>query len=178
MTVADVRSSPYSRHTPHFNRELLGQILREHGMDYVYMGSELGARPGDPQCYQDGRVDFRCLRNTVPFTQGLKRLREICRERRVAILCAEKDPLDCHRMILVCRALWAEGFQIFHILADGRAEPHEHAERRLVQSLGLERTLFEPNLTEGDLIERAYDIQAGRIAYGHEVPQGGPRGGK
>lgn len=178
MAVADVRSSPYSRYTPHFNRESLARMLRENGMDYVYMGSELGARPGDAQCNREGRVDFRRLRDTVPFTQGLKRLGDLCRQRRVAVLCAEKDPLDCHRMILVCRALRTEGFEIFHILSDGRAEPHEDAERRLVHSLGLERTLFEPDLTTRDLIERAYDIQAGRIAYGDEVPQGGPRGGR
>ena len=178
MTVADVRSSPYSRYTPHFNRELVGRMLRENGIDYVYMGSALGARPEDAQCNREGRVDFRRLRDTVPFTQGVKRRGDLCRERRVAVLCAEKDPLDCHRMILVCRALRTEGLEIFHILSDGRAEPHEDAERRLVHSLGLERTLFEPDLSAGDLIERAYDIQAGRIAYGYEVSQGGPRGGR
>jgi uncharacterized protein (DUF488 family) len=171
MTVADVRSSPYSRYTPHFNRELLGPMLGENGIDYVYMGSELGARPGDAPCNREGRVDFRRLRDSVPFTQGLKRLGDLCRQRRVAVLCAEKDPLDCHRMILVCRALRTAGLQIRHIHADGRAESHEDAERRLVHSVGVERTLFEPDLTDRELLERAYDIQAGRIAYGGEVPQ-------
>ena len=169
--VVDVRSSPYSKHVPHFDRELLGQALSEQGMDYVYAGGELGARPRSLQCYRDGRADFQCIRKAAAFAQGLSRLRELAGKQRVAVLCAEKDPLDCHRMILVCRALRTAGLQIRHIHADGRAESHEDAERRLVHSVGVERTLFEPDLTDRELLERAYDIQAGRIAYGGEVPQ-------
>ena len=83
---------------------------------------------------------------------------------RIALVCAEKEPLDCHRTVLVCRHLRDE-FQIVHILADGTAEDHSQTEKRLVREMGVSRTLFEPDLTTEQLIQQAYDLRGEQIAY-------------
>jgi uncharacterized protein (DUF488 family) len=167
--VADVRSSPYSQRNPHFNQDLLEPSLRGAGIAYLYLGKELGARPEDPHCRPEGRVDFGRLRGTGAFRAGLDRLRVASQRQATAILCAEKDPLNCHRMLLVCRALRTSGLAIQHILEDGRLESHEEAERRLVRRMHVEWTLFEPDVTDADLVERAYDLRSGQIAHGAEA---------
>jgi len=175
--VADVRSSPHSRHCSHFNRGVLSQFLPAQGVEYAYRGRELGARPSDPNCYRDGRADFRLLRVTQAFKAGLERL--ICLAARciTAVMCAEKDPLDCHRMILVSRALRACDLAIWHIREDGGLESNEDAERRLVALMHVERTLFDAEATDADLIERAYDLRSSEIAHGIEVGEDAAVGG-
>lgn len=161
--VADVRSSPYSRHNPQFNRETLQKSLREAGLGYVFLGRELGARSEDPACFADGKLRFERLARTELFRTGLARLRRGMESYRVALLCAEKDPTACHRMLLVCRSIRQEGLTIEHILEDGSIEDNAHAERRLMQSLGMqENNLFA---AREELIERAYDMQGKKIAY-------------
>lgn len=161
--VADVRSSPFSRYNPQFNRESLQKALRVAGIEYVFLGKELGARCEDPACYADGRLQFDRLAQTDAFQSGLTRLRRGMESYRVALLCAEKDPITCHRMILVCRNIRQAAPKIEHILEDGGVEDNPHAERRLMQFLGIqENALFA---TPEELIERAYDIQGRRIAH-------------
>lgn len=161
--VADVRSSPYSRYNPQFNRESLQNVIREAGIEYVFLGKELGARSDDPGCYVDGKLQFDRLAQTKLFLSGLVRLRRGMESYRITLLCAEKDPVACHRMILVCRNIRSDVPQIQHILEDGSLEDNLHAERRLMQSLGIqENHLFA---TVEELIEKAYDIQGRRIAY-------------
>lgn len=161
--VADVRSSPFSRHNPQFNREILQKTLRDAGIEYVFLGKELGARSEDPACYADGKLQFGRLARTETFRSGLNRLRKGMESYRVALLCAEKDPITCHRMILVCRNLRQDAVEIEHILEDGSLEENAHAERRLMTFLGIQ----ENNLFAGpeELIQRAYDLQGKRIAY-------------
>jgi uncharacterized protein (DUF488 family) len=160
--IADVRSSPYSRHTPQFNREALQAFLKDQGIAYVFLGKELGARGADPSSYIDGQVQFNLLAQTDQFKQGLDRLRKGTSSYRITLLCAEKDPIRCHRMILVCRNLRAD-FLIQHILEDGKLEQNDQAERRLMRELRIPETdLFA---SEQELIDRAYDLQGKRIAY-------------
>lgn len=161
--VADVRSHPYSRYNPQFNKEPLERMLRDAGIAYVFLGRALGARPADPACYEGGRVRFDRLAATALFREGLERLRRGMRLHRLCLLCAEKDPVACHRTILVCRAVAGPGLAIRHILEDGSLEEHAAAERRLMALLKVpEDDLFAG--TAGQL-EKAYRIQAGRIAY-------------
>jgi len=161
--VADVRSSPYSRHASHFNREQLRASLRRAGIEYVFLGAELGARPRDSQCYVNGKVQFDRVAKSGAFRRGLQRLRQGMDTYRVTLLCAEKDPLGCHRMILVCRALRSSGVRIRHILENGELETNGAAEQRLMRTLRVpESDLF---MSPDELIERAYDLQASRIAY-------------
>ena len=160
--IADVRSSPYSRHTPQFNREPLQAFLKDHGIAYVFLGKELGARGGDSSSYLDGQVQFNLLAQTGLFKEGLDRLRKGASSHRIGLLCAEKDPIRCHRMILVCRNLRAD-LMIQHIQEDGKLERNDQAERRLMGELRIpESDLFA---SAEELIDRAYDLQGKRIAY-------------
>ncbi len=161
--VGDVRSQPYSRYNPQFNREDLQRSLKDHGIAYVYLGRELGPRSEDPSCYVDGRVQYDRLARTEAFRRGVERLFTGLQTYRIALLCAEKDPTTCHRMILVCRALRSESVDIVHILEDGSTETLRASEMRLLQALKMPQLrLFDSVDT---LILRAYDAQARRIAH-------------
>ena len=164
--IADVRSVPYSRWQPQFNREDLAETLKARGIAYVFFGEELGARSDDPQCYENSRVQYRALAETPLFKSGIKRVRDGSKSRRITLMCAEKDPLDCHRTILVARELVASGVDVAHILEDGSLEPHHETLKRLSEQLRLPaQDLF---LTPEELEDRAYAAQEQRIAYVEE----------
>lgn len=161
--VGDVRSQPYSRRNPQFNREQLKAELKACGIGYVFLGEELGARSKDPACYADGKVRYDVLARTERFQQGLERVKKESGKRRVALMCAEKEPLHCHRAILVSRHLVDGGLRVAHILEDGRLEPHDATLRRLMRGLGIEEEdLFR---TQEELRAEAYEKQGNRIAY-------------
>jgi uncharacterized protein (DUF488 family) len=164
--IADVRSMPYSRHVPHFNPAALRSALSAAGVAYVYLGKELGARPDDPACFVDGRVSYARLVERPEYRAGLERVREGLSRYRLALMCTEKDPLDCHRMVLICRQLRQSGLALVHILFDGSLESNEGAERRLVAKLGLQPTLFD---SQAAIVELAYERQARRIAHRQET---------
>ena len=166
--VADVRSHPHSARLPQFNRPLLEQALREKGLRYVFLGRELGARREEPECYVDGQARYDRIVKTTEFSEGLQRLLKGLAAYRVALLCAEKDPLTCHRTILVCRQLRRRSFPIQHILADGSLESHEALEDRLLLQTGL----AEPSLfaTREQQLEQAYDEQGLKIAFRQSDP--------
>ena len=123
--LADVRSTPFSRFNPQFNKPAMKQGLEANGIRYVFLGKELGARPQDQSCYEDGKVRFDWLRETALFKSGITRLMQGLHTHTVAMMCAEKDPQNCHRTHLVAPALAALGVEISHILADGNIEPLE-----------------------------------------------------
>lgn len=161
--VADVRSAPFSRFNPQFNKDALQGTLGEHGIKYVFLGRELGARSDDPACYENGRVQYARLARAASFQDGLDRVVQGASEFRVALMCAEKEPLECHRTLLVARALAEQGVEIAHILADGSFEPHESAMTRLLDVVGLPaQDLFS---SRERLIEEAMARQERRIAY-------------
>lgn len=162
-TVADVRSSPFSRFNPQFNRESLKASLQDAGISYMFLGEELGARTKDPACYENGRVSYEKLANTQLFKAGLKRLKAGSETQTIALMCAEKDPLSCHRTILVARELENEGVSVAHILGDGSIELHQSAISRLKQELKLpEHDMFR---SDKELLEEAYRLQSQKIAY-------------
>jgi uncharacterized protein (DUF488 family) len=165
--IADVRSNPYSEYSPQFNRESMQQNLQEANIEYVFLGRELGARRAEESCYLDGQARYDAIRNLPAFRNGLQRVLEGIEQFTVALLCSEADPLTCHRTILVCPELKAlrPDLRILHILGNGSLESHEEAERRLVRLHKLQPELFGELTSTSGLIERAYDIQAERIAY-------------
>ena len=166
--VADVRSTPYSRFNPQFRREKLQAALDDVGIQYMFLGEELGARSQDPACYDaDGRVSYARLAATDLFRQGIERLKAGTAEHRISLMCAEREPLECHRTILVARELVREGVAVTHILADGSLESHEHAMERLAVKLKLGAGLGAGDLfaNSADVVEQAYDVQGARIAY-------------
>lgn len=173
--LVDVRSSPYSRFNPQFNKPALEQSLRENGIKYVFLGRELGARSDDPSCYERGRVIYGRLANTELFRSGLDRVLRGAKQYRLALMCAEKDPLECHRTLLVARALDERGVKIVHILADGRLESHEGAITRLLDIVGVpHEDLFR---SRAELVSEALAKQEKRVAYVDEKLAGEAAGG-
>ena len=162
--VCDVRSKPYSRFTPQFNREALKLGLRNQGIAYAFLGEELGARSEDRSCYRDGIVQYERLAHTTGFQRGLQRVFDgAVNGHRMALMCAEKEPLECHRTILVSRYLIGRGLDVQHIHEDGELETHAAAMGRLLRLLRLpEEDLFR---TPADVLEDAYLLQERRIAY-------------
>lgn len=166
--VADVRSAPYSRFNPQFNREPLAEALQEEGIGYVYLGDALGGRSDDPACYEDGRIRYDRVAATESFQRGLARVVDGATRHRIALLCAEKEPLDCHRTLLVARALDEQRVDVAHIHADGRLEPHAEAMDRLLDILKLPRgDLYQ---TREELIATATARREGRVAYVEDKP--------
>lgn len=161
--LADVRSTPYSRTNPQFNRETLESHLKEHGFKYVFLGAELGARSNDVTCYEHGRVQYARLARTDLFRSGIDRVIRGANDYRVALMCAEKEPLDCHRTILVARTLAELSVGVQHILADGRLEPHDTTMERLLKVVGLpDHELFR---SRDQLIADALFRQEQKVAY-------------
>lgn len=158
--VADVRSSPYSRFVPHFSRERLDQALNDEGIGYLYVGAELGGRPPrkDPPATP---LDYRERVRQDAFQHGVAVLLEAAQHQRVALLCRERDPLDCHRLHLICRHIKPMVGPIRHIKPDGGLEEHAATERRVIERSRLAPIpLFDDveGKIDEQLLERAYDL--------------------
>lgn len=176
--VVDVRSQPYSRMNPQFNREALRSILANAGIAYAFLGRELGARPKDRSCYVNGTAQYDRLAQAKFFRAGLGRVLQDTHRHRIALMCAEKDPLMCHRAILVARHLVGHGLQVAHILQDGGLESHGDAVSRLLREHGLsEADLFR---SAEDAANEAYARRAQQIAYreGARFDEPGRRGAR
>lgn len=164
--IADVRSVPFSRRFSHFNRPELVRSLRKTGIAYVFLGNQLGARPKDRDCYVDGRVDYERIAMTSEFREGLRRIEDGAERYRISIMCAEREPLDCHRTILVARHLRTRGVDVRHILANGSIEPHCETERRLLDLVGnTAADLFHLAEPVHDRLSEAYTRRGREIAY-------------
>ena len=131
--VADVRSTPYSRFFPWFSHNNLQAHLTASGLAYHAYGETLGGRPGSASLYCDGVADYEAMARTAAFQSGLDRLQTDMAKHCVCLMCAEREPLDCHRCLLVSRTLAARGVAIGHVLHDGSIEPHPVTEQRLMQ---------------------------------------------
>ena len=163
--VIDVRSAPYSRYAPQFNHEELKRLLEDIGIGYTFRGGELGGRPVDRACYDaDGRVQYDRVAATDTFDDALRRVIRVAEENSAVLLCTEKEPLECHRTLLVSRALHERGVSIAHILADGILEDHADAMLRLVEihKLPPNGDMFR---SPADVIEEALTRQAHKFAY-------------
>lgn len=122
--IADVRSWPASRYTPWFDREPLLEALDGAGVQYMFLGRELGGRPDDEHLYdKGGHVRYDAVASSDAFARGLERLRRGIEVMRIAVMCAEENPEHCHRRMLVGRVLFEEGTRVLHIRGDGRVEP-------------------------------------------------------
>ena len=161
--VADVRSSPYSKFKPDFNRETLKESLKKSNIEYVFLGDNCGARIDDPSCYIKGKADYGLIKETEKFKTGLNRILKGLEKYTITLLCAEKDPITCHRDILVCRNLKQFDVDIFHIMSMENIENNSQSEERLLKLFDLEQTnlFYEKN----DLIDESYNRQGDLIAY-------------
>jgi uncharacterized protein (DUF488 family) len=161
--VADVRSSPYSQMHAQFNREALAAALKQDGIAYSFLGKELGGRPADKTCYENGRVQYRRVAATAIFRSGLDRILAGVQSYRIALMCAEREPLECHRALLVTPELEKAGIKVLHVHADGRTESHSDAMARLLDLFRLaDEDLFR---SRSELIEEACYRQQERVGF-------------
>jgi uncharacterized protein (DUF488 family) len=174
QALGDVRSAPYSRVNPQFNREELTLALGAHGIRYVFLGKELGARSEDPTCYENGKIRYDCLARTGLFRYGLQRIQKGMKKYKLAIMCAERDPIECHRGILIARHLVELGLGVQHILGNGSLEGHSDAMARLTGMLNLSQPhmFYSPE----ELLADAYRRQEERIAFDSSHSEAAVRG--
>ncbi|MGC1777480.1 MAG: DUF488 domain-containing protein [Xanthobacteraceae bacterium] len=169
--IADVRSTPFSRFCPWFSAKNLKPLLEQNGIGYLAYGAALGGRPARPELYCDGIADYEAMARQDNFQVGLDRLAgDVPATRgRICLMCAEREPLDCHRCLLVARALAARGSTVGHILHDGKIEPHPATEQRLLNLAGDASDLFASGLEmRTGLAERtaaAYRRRARAVAF-------------
>jgi uncharacterized protein (DUF488 family) len=171
--VADVRSVPASRHFPWFSKKNLMERLAAAGIGYQMMGECLGGRPRDQSLYRDGVADYEAMATQADFRDGIDRLIDNAVRSRVCLMCAEREPLDCHRCLLVARAVAGHGLAVAHILHDGSIEPHAATEQRL---LALEnRTAADEACDlfatgQHERLAAAYRRRARAVAFRRKVP--------
>lgn len=164
--VADVRSSPYSRYAPQFNTDALKKSLKENEIAYVFLGVELGARSDDHSCYVGNTVSYEKLAQTSLFRKGIQRVEDGSSRFRIALMCSERDPTECHRTILVSKVLVERGADVNHILGNGALEPHQQTMLRVLDILGMPR---EDMLhSQDELIAQAYEGREKQVAYRRE----------
>ena len=161
--IADVRSTPFSRRFPWFSGKNLAARLAQQGIGYLAYGEVLGGRPRDAALYRDGIADYEAMAQQPQFHAGLEQLCAAATQFRVCLMCAEREPLDCHRCLLVARALAQRGLVIGHILHDGTVEPHQATEQRLLARSGKSDDLFAPG--QGERLAAAYRRRARAVAY-------------
>jgi uncharacterized protein (DUF488 family) len=159
--IADVRSVPFSRRFPWFSGRMLAPRLQSADIAYLPFGEALGGRPRDPALYRDGVADYEKMAAAMQFRAGLDRLDEAMGRFRLCVMCTEREPLDCHRCLLVGRALAERGFALGHILIDGTIEPHALTEDRLLGHAGGSDDLFGGR---ADRLAQAYRDRAGKVA--------------
>jgi uncharacterized protein (DUF488 family) len=166
--VVDVRSVPQSARLPHFSQPAFEKLLSAEQIAYIFLGEELGGRPDDADAYRsDGRVDYGVRRKSYAFQAGLERLRSELERRSVAMMCAEEDPLECHRFLMIGPELIKLGIVPQHIRKGSRLETQEAAEDRLLAGTGFEavaaNTLFPDARTQA--LEDACRLQAEKFAF-------------
>jgi uncharacterized protein (DUF488 family) len=159
--IADVRSVPFSRRFPWFSGPKLAAHLQGAEIAYLPYGDALGGRPRDPALYCDGVADYEKMAATTQFRAGLDRLGEAIGRFRLCLMCAEREPLDCHRCLLVGRALAERGLALGHILVGGTIEPHAATEERLLGRAGGSNDLFGGGAAR---LAQAYRGRARKVA--------------
>ncbi|MGN6365895.1 DUF488 domain-containing protein [Asticcacaulis taihuensis] len=161
--VADVRSMPFSKHLPHFNKNVLKDELKRDNIAYVFIGEELGGRPKSKELYRDGVADYEKMALEDSFRIGIARVIEGAKKYKIALMCSEHDPLDCHRCLLVGRALVKNGVRVAHINGNGNKIEHSQIEDWLLDMSGdNSRDMFD---SKESRLAIAYRNRAMKVAY-------------
>jgi len=165
-TIIDVRSTPYSRFNPHFNRENLEKSLKKRDIGYRFMGDRLGGRYTDPGLlFPDGTVDYRKVQDTELFKEGISQLISIISSGKIiTLMCAEKEPERCHRFVLISPILQFKGFTVIHVQPDGKLQANEDLEKELIKS---EIDTMQMNISDEPVnpIDLMYEKLNKKIAY-------------
>lgn len=175
--LIDIRSAPYSKYTPQFNKESIQHELKKENVGYVYMGDRLGGRYTSPDLlFENGAVDFDKVRHTKVFIDAISRVIEgIKKGHKLALMCSEKQPFDCHRFALVSRDLSSKGVLVKHILENGELILNEDLEDKLLHKYkkGYQQNdLFKQSQSREETLRDAYILRNKEIAYnGREVKE-------
>ncbi|MCG3197546.1 MAG: DUF488 domain-containing protein [Candidatus Omnitrophica bacterium] len=146
--LVDTRSSPYSKFAPQFNQEAIRAAAREAGIEYLFLGKELGGRPQGLKYYdREGHVLYGKVAESGLFTSGVARVMDLAGSERVALACSEENPCLCHRRLLITRVLTEKGVEVLHIRGDGRVESErellEREEAEKAPGGALQQSLFD-----------------------------------
>jgi uncharacterized protein (DUF488 family) len=131
--VVDVRSVPFSRYAPQFNKQNIKEKFEAAGIQYIFMeeegiGNVLGARLKDEDCYENGKLIYEKVMEKSWYQRGIAVLIELANKKKVAIMCSEEDPHKCHRHHLIAQSLLKESMSVFHIRGDGTLEKAKREE--------------------------------------------------
>lgn len=121
-TLVDVRSSPYSKHVPHFNKKILQEAVENASLQYIYLGSKIGGKPRSQEFYQDGQVNYQLVAQTSKFKEGLREIILRSADQEMVLMCSEENPFQCHRHHLIGHNLQKRGFQVIHLRKNGVQE--------------------------------------------------------
>lgn len=167
--VVDVRSVAASRFSPQFNKKALADSLKEKGIAYLHMPEEFGARQTSPEVLTEGKVDFQKIRKTQKFEAGVERLKDgLKKGYTIALMCAEADPLACHRFSMISVDLKEKGFEVIHILKDKTTITNQDLEQELLRKYKkkiLTSGLFDNLQTLKERLDAAYILQNKEIGY-------------
>lgn len=120
--LIDVRSVPYSKHVPQFNKGNLQSCLEGAGIEYFYLGNKIGGKPPDERYYKDGKIQYHLIEETEPFKEGILRVLELAASRKTVLMCSEENPYMCHRHHLIGQNLLERKVNMFHLRSDGTVE--------------------------------------------------------
>lgn len=170
--LVDVRSNPHSKFHDHFNRKNLSAALQMENIQYVFMGKEFGARRNEPELYNsEGQLDFEKTMKHKLFLSGVERIKDgLSKGYTIAFMCAEKNPLNCHRSMLVARYFFENGFHPVHILESGDSIDQAKIISILIDTYYPNRNQIslipEENFEdEQELYKKAYNIKNREIGY-------------
>lgn len=168
--VVDIRTQPYSRRLPHFNSPSLETALHRLAIKYLYLGDQLGARWTDPEVMSDeGQVSYQRVFKMPKFERGMFNLEALIRKSRgLAIMCAEGDPLDCHRFPMVARPLAIKGYVVEHVMPNGSLLSHRVVEQQLLQRFRLavpENDFFTGPEDQAARLDSAYEALNRKIGW-------------
>jgi uncharacterized protein (DUF488 family) len=169
--VLDVRSTPYSKHAPQFNRKVIKKSLENKEINYEFLGDVFGARQKDHALFNEkGILDFDKFKDADSFKKALNKVIENINLSNIVLMCSEKEPLDCHRSILISKAFSNHGVEVYHILDNGELESHKSLENRLLDFYGFPKKTqvsldFFKKEKEGDFLKKAYKMRNKDIGY-------------
>lgn len=177
--IVDIRSLPYSKFSSQFNRECLKGYLKKNSIDYIFMGDMLGARwHNSDLLFSDGKVNFESVSKTVLFQKGITRLDDgIAKQYKIALMCSEKEPFDCHRFVLVSRFLSENGINVRHIYPDqNKLVEFSQADLENKMINKYRKKMPENNLfceiTNAEILKEAYRLRNIDIAYNALTKEG------
>ena len=168
--IVDVRSFAASRYNPQFNKAALSSYLKKSKIQYLHFDKEFGARQTDPKVLDnENKVDFEKVQNSTDFETGVKRLEQgLEKGYRIALMCSEGDPLDCHRFVMITAKLKDHDFSIKHILKDQTLLDNTELETTLLMKFAKKLpkpTIFEPDVTPEMQLKAAYKLRNKQIAW-------------